>query len=550
MVIKMHFQNLKFKEKLWITYILIGILPILIWGIFSYQQTNYFLSLQARDSMERFSGNIFQAMENNLKKCADDFRYASNNQRIGDIINTEYDSAFAKYYDVTVQYDTQIDTICNLNGAISDVLVFAEGDLKNTRNSFLGTDEMPRWLKESLPGTPALVWHTDEQFLYIAQRVPYENSYEKLGVLMFQYDLSGVFPESLFSGMDETMRLTIYNAKKQEILQKGSIPGVQSDALEHSFSENGWTVTAEYDAAASSVAPFPIVLAMLLVLTVSVALMVLMVSLFASGLNRRIQILGLQLSAVVKSGFETKISSPYHDEIGEITNRVGDVIDEIKDKVDALYESWLIQRDAEIKALQSQINLHFLYNTLSSVNWAAIRSGNMEISRVVGALSTFYRSMLNKGNGITSVQSELQNIRAYLDIQLFTHRNSFDVFYEITPLVEQYSIPCLILQPLVENAIEHGTDLKREGRGSILICIGQEADQIIFEVQDNGKGMSPTEIEEILVKNVKGYGVKNIDHRLRLYFGRQYTLSVESHQGLGTKVTIKIPKWIYHAGEK
>ena len=194
-----------------------------------------------------------------------------------------------------------------------------------------------------------------------------------------------------------------------------------------------------------------------------------------------------------------------------------------------------------MKALQAQINPHFLYNSLSLINWMALESDQEEISKITLSLSMFYRTALNKGKNILKVRDEIKNMRSYLDIQLMMHDYEFDVDIQIDEDILDYNILNLILQPLIENAIDHGIDLKTDGRGCIKITGEKQNDQIALIVSDNGVGMSKEQAESILSNKSNGYGVKNVNERIKLYYGEQYHLKIESEIGIGTKVEITIP---------
>ena len=209
-----------------------------------------------------------------------------------------------------------------------------------------------------------------------------------------------------------------------------------------------------------------------------------------------------------------------------------------------LKEKQYRQQNAELTALQLQINPHFLYNTLSLINWKAIEADAEDISKITLALSTFYRTSLNKGKNVMSLSDELRNMRSYLDIQLMMHDYEFDVEFDVDESIGQYQSLNLMLQPLIENAIAHGIDVKTDGRGKLTITGKEDGDLIVLTVSDNGVGMSDEQAARILTEESKGYGVRNVNERIKLYYGEQYSLQIESKIGQGTKASIRIPKRI------
>ena len=195
-----------------------------------------------------------------------------------------------------------------------------------------------------------------------------------------------------------------------------------------------------------------------------------------------------------------------------------------------------------MKALQAQINPHFLYNSLSLINWKALEAGQNDISKLTLLLSAFYRTALNKGNNILSIGEEVKNVRSYIDIQLMMHDYNFDVEIEIPDKMKEYATLNLILQPLVENAIDHGIDLKEDGRGKISIEGKEQKDDIYLIVSDNGIGMEQEKAQQMLTKKSKGYGLRNVKERIELFFGTDYGVTVTSKPRHGTTICIHMPK--------
>ena len=214
---------------------------------------------------------------------------------------------------------------------------------------------------------------------------------------------------------------------------------------------------------------------------------------------------------------------------------------QVKHLFDTVYMEKMATKDAQIAALQAQINPHFLYNTLSLINWKALAAGEEDISRMTLAMSTFYRTALNRGRNVLQVEAELSNTRAYLEIQSMLHDGDFDYEIEVQPEILQCESLNLILQPLVENAIHHGIEEKTDGRGKISVRGWKEDNCVWFMVEDNGVGMEQKVADKILTMESKGYGVRNVDERIRLCYGEKYAMKVESVVGKGTKMTIHFP---------
>lgn len=216
------------------------------------------------------------------------------------------------------------------------------------------------------------------------------------------------------------------------------------------------------------------------------------------------------------------------------------------ERIETLMEEIIRQqnerRKSELDALQSQINPHFLYNTLSMMNWMAIRSNQMEISKVTLALSTFYRTALSKGEDVVTVENCIQNMQAYLEIQLTMHDNNFTVDWDIDPTIKNEKMPKLLLQPVVENAIEHGIDEKEDGDKKLFLSFRGNGDDVEITVRDNGMGMPQEKAETLVTYQAKGYGLKNVNDRIRLLYGEKYGIRIFSAPDEGTTVVMRFPK--------
>ena len=247
----------------------------------------------------------------------------------------------------------------------------------------------------------------------------------------------------------------------------------------------------------------------------------------------------------IHMGFrKVTVSSNSNDEVGVLIRSFRRMMDQMNHLISEVYEGKIRLQNSEMKALQAQINPHFLYNSLSIINWKALEAGEEEISRVTLALSTYYRTSLNRGETMTTVENELNNIRAYLKIQLIMHDNSFQVIENISLDTEAMCLqtPKLILQPFVENAIDHGLDLSEKEEKCLTVSASQDVDSIWFEIRDNGVGMEKEKAEEITSYQSKGYGVRNVCERIRVLYGTEGIVRVESSPGEGTTVAIQIPK--------
>jgi two-component system, sensor histidine kinase YesM len=235
------------------------------------------------------------------------------------------------------------------------------------------------------------------------------------------------------------------------------------------------------------------------------------------------------------------------DEIGRLAesyNLLGKHIEKLKKQ---LIRGEARKKEADMRALQAQINPHFLYNTLSSIHWIALMNEEKRIADMVGSLSDFLRFSLNKGKEFCLIQQEIAHIENYVRVQSIRFPDKFDVDYSMGPELSNTYMLKLLLQPLVENAMLHGIQ-KKEGRGSITIFVEKKGSRIDFVVMDDGVGMTEEQLGTIRdqLKQAdsstdSSYGLRNVHERLQLHYGEGNGLRIESKLNAGTRVSFSIP---------
>lgn len=260
----------------------------------------------------------------------------------------------------------------------------------------------------------------------------------------------------------------------------------------------------------------------------------------------RIEQLMNHMKRVEKGELEVNLQNEYKDEIGSLIEGFQKMVMRIRRLIQEVYIEKLIQKEYEMRALQQQINPHFLYNTLSMINFKALEVGENDISKITLALSSFYRTSLNKGKNTCTIKDEINNMKAYMDIQLMMHDYLFDFECEVDENILSCETLNLILQPIVENSIKHGIDLLDGSRRGLIKVYASLNDGIVYiMIEDNGVGMDQETMALMLSQNSKGYGMKNVHERIQLYYGQEYGLHIESVINQGTIITVKIPEIVY-----
>ena len=234
-------------------------------------------------------------------------------------------------------------------------------------------------------------------------------------------------------------------------------------------------------------------------------------------------------------------------EVSVLSDSLNTMIDKIDELLEQVKKEQVRLRKAEFELLQSQINPHFLYNTLDAIVWLAEAGEQKKVVSMVGSLSDFFRTSLNQGKDIITIKEELQHSRSYLEIQQMRYQDILNYEIDVPEELHRYLISKITIQPLVENALYHGIKNKR-GPGRIVISGRKEEDFLILQIEDNGIGMTKERLNQVkegmnqkIPTEKDIYGLYNVNERIRLNFGEKCGISIESIYGEGTVVSVILP---------
>ena len=231
-------------------------------------------------------------------------------------------------------------------------------------------------------------------------------------------------------------------------------------------------------------------------------------------------------------------------EVQELSDSFEHMVLRIQQLMSTVREEEINLRKTELKALQAQINPHFLYNTLDSIAWMCEQGRNADAVKMVHALARLFRISISRGHELIPIAKELEHAESYLQIQMYRYKNQFTYAFDADPDCLGFYCNKITLQPIIENSINHGLDLMVE-EGRIDVQVRMDGDDIVFSVRDNGVGMSEEQIEAIMHSEQTdrtGIGIRNVNDRLRIYFGKNYGLHITSEPDVGTCVEIRMPK--------
>ena len=285
-------------------------------------------------------------------------------------------------------------------------------------------------------------------------------------------------------------------------------------------------------------------------LMIVLAAIILITALFTSWLLSRLLDRPLRGLASAMESFESDADHfTYHPvggtrEVQELSCSFGHMVMRIQQLMTTVREEEVNLRKTELKALQAQINPHFLYNTLDSIAWMCEQGRNSDAVKMVHALATLFRISISKGHELIPIAKEIEHAESYLQIQKYRYKNRFTYHFYVDPACLEFLCNKITLQPIIENAISHGLDLLVD-EGRIDVSVSQDGEDILFAVEDNGVGMSQEQIVSIMEHGPKdrtGIGIRNVNDRLKIYFGKEYGLHITSQLDVGTRVEIRMPK--------
>lgn len=556
-------KSIKLRHKLFISYLAVTLIPLSILGVYSYQQSKEVQLKQANVVLQDNLGKIDDSLSYKLQRFDAAIELISYNPNFSHIFNEEYKSYYTMYLDLKEIVDPLINTTTSLNSDIQRIVIYTENNVTERFNSIMPISavEHAYWYKEAME-TIDTRWYIENGKVFGVRRIFGDINYDKKNLVYVE-----LVPEFLRDSLNlpdlPEAAAVVADSRGKVIYASGPASGRMGDAaalverrlqgaaddhpeylwLHRELRASNWSLSLMVPDDALTISPWKILRATLIIEGLCIVFLLLVGWIFSRVFVRRIQRLNHKMKLVEEGTLTISLKVHGGDEIGELESRFGKMLASINQLIEEGYKSKIVQREAELRALQAQINPHFLYNSLSVINWKAIDAGAEDISRVAGILSTFYRTTLNQGNDLILIKDELLNTKSYLEMQLIMHDYNFDVAYEVDDALLEQRMIKLVLQPIVENAIEHGIDQKREGRGALLIrgCIGENGETLVFTVEDNGPGMPAGVAEEVLVKQSRGYGLRNVHQRIQVQYGSRYGVEVSSEPGRWTRVSVTIP---------
>lgn len=526
-------QSKTFKEKIFRSFMLAIAIPVILLSLFVFAQTK----TMARQTQEEALSDVLLQTERNITTHVDDFRHSlsllTENTAFQSALYTENISMFDRYLFFRDTFDPSLDYIRVTNPAIDRILFFTDSSYANQRLNILSLEGMKEFPldPQKLRSNNAQWVELDTETLGVFGGFPGSTSF-KTFVLM-TVKKKDIFP--VFYSSEGRILGGIFLENKQ------IYPPNPIDFTKHyqaKIENTPWTLYLNESSLPKTDSTFLFIAIITILCSIGIAYY--MSRFFTRNISQEITHLKQRVNLAL-SNDPKPIIIEQQEEFLELSNDIQDMLEMVLALQKENYTNHLESKDREYRAMINQINSHFLYNTLSAVNWHAVLSGQEEISYAIQLLSKYYRTTLNKGKNKISLQDELDNVQTYIDLQLFLHPNRFTVHYDIDSTLLEVPIIHLLFQPIVENAIEHGfsQDLPNQ---LLSIKIQRETDDIFsIKIEDNGTGFNIEQLDNIFVQKTQGYGLSNINQRIKFYFGDKYGLLFDSQKGMGTLVTILLP---------
>ena len=557
------FNGIKLRYKLAIFYSLFCFLPVMLLFWLSFLQMRSIIDDKGKMNLQSYLQQSVSSMDRTLDGYNSLSDYIAFDRTLAEVFSMEYGTPYEQYEQLTQKVDPILRTASYFHGGMQQITIYTDNGMVKHDTTVAPVSEIEEtdWYQKTLEH-PGLNWFVNyqEKTLFSARKLAFSGAREGVNILYMDVDYQKlftpyaetlisecglyitdqdgklVFEESRFSGKNQNYDLTY-----SEFLEQRDRGSTDYIILCEQSNTTGWTVWLYQPVGLAGEAMRPIGVMAGVTILICIFVAVLAYFITSGMVSSRIERLTHFMQEVQEGSMDMQMESDDRDEIGMLYRGFGSMMKRIRTLINEVYLSKITQKEAELKALQAQINPHFLYNTLSLINWKALAAGEEDISRMTLELSTFYRTALNRGRNVLQVETELSNTRAYLEIQSMLHDGNFDYEIEAQTEILQCESLNLILQPLVENAIHHGIEEKTDGRGKITVRGWKEDNCVWFMVEDNGVGMEQEVADKILTMESKGYGVRNVNERIRLCYGEKYAMKVESVVGKGTKMTIHFP---------
>ena len=557
--IRKKFRDMKYRHKLTILLVISSLVPMTMLALYSHNSMSRLVRHNEVEDTSSILEQTRESIDSQIEVYTGLINYLTYSPDIEEVINEKNMDNYVAYAKYTQIVDPLLTVPKSYHDAINQIQIFADSIKVRHEYTLVPMDEIGQeWWSSQLNDEVQVQWLVNTEKPEIAAVRNIYDGRNRTAVLCITLDYNKIFKPLKNIISDESGTMVLDHSQnivyRDENIQDNDLADLrESDKIleqiskeyvaVNSTSQNtGWKFYLYKTKKSVEKSVYQMLLAEIPLIAGCVLIIFILGMAFSRLFTRKIEMLTENMDQVNHGSREVTVTSDAEDEVGVLIRSFRRMMGEIDRLISEVYENKIALKEFELKALTAQINPHFLYNSLSIINWMAIKSGQKEISKVTLDLSTFYRTALSKGEDMVTVENCIRNIEAYLSIQLVMHDNDFTVEWKIDPQVKAEKVPKLILQPVVENALEHGLDVKEEGDKILQLSFLDAGDAVLLRVEDNGMGMEQSVAESLVTYQAEGYGLKNVNDRICLLYGEEYKIRITSSVGKGTVVEMRIPK--------
>lgn len=573
-------SNLRFRQKMLLAFFLLTLLPVALIGFFSYQKSESIIQQKTKEYNIDVLTEVSRNIEFKLVEISRVYYSIFTNADVQQALLRDKEGFRSEQEAIEARKKVEhllLEAILDSDD-LESIYVFSESGRQY--NSLTAgyplsiTDEEKAQIAAA-KGSP--VWFDpDPRRLVIpgGRAINDLNKQSLIGYIVFNYKEQGlrhIYNEinlhqkgdiflvndqgRIISSADRSLISTMAGGGYMRQILAGGTQGFFSYDVEgknhyiayKQIEGTGWRIISVISAAQYEKEAISLKNWLLMIIALNVAFFLLISIMWSSNMSRPLRELARMMLRVEQGKFDVRYEYPYRDEIGVLSRNFNNMVERINYLIHKVYQEQLLQQRSELKYLKFQINPHFLFNTLDTIHWLAVLRGVPELGDMTKKLGDIMREGI-KGDDFIMVDREIRNIHNYLDIQKYRFGDRMSVSIDVAEDILHIKVPKFILQPVVENAIVHGIEQKI-GEGVIHIRGSAQDELLLFSVSDNGDGMERSRLDKLRLDRAddderpgQGIGLKNVHQRIRLYYGPEYGLRIDSEPGRGTTVTICLPR--------
>lgn len=532
-----------FWKQLILSFILVIMIPVLcLGGFIFYSAYQYIRGQRMTESI-----NLIQQNQQNLdswaKQCESSVRYLTANYTLQEFLQMD-ESRYVAVNQSARVVSTVLYGVLLSTRDYEKITVYTDKEFSAMSNLLESAQEVreKEWYQDVL-ATSGIKWWYQNHHFYVGKKITTAYPVKVIGVLVIEMKESA-FSDNLSMLENVPASISVRDGKESicECITGGYF---EKSGLVKTleWGNTGWVLDYKIDDGYYRQTPFGGLGAPMIVICIVLAIAFSSMSLLSHFLVRDLKTLVESVNEVQSGNLDVELRPSDIYEIHILSESIRGMLNRIKRLIHQVYDKEIERQRLELNLLQSKISPHFLYNNLSVINWLAIDCGEERISEIATEMAVFYRTALNKGKTVDSLRVEIENVRAYINLILCAHEGAFEASYDIDEKLMDYKLPTFILQPLVENAIEHGINQLEKEKGKIRISAEKKGEELVLRVFDNGKSLYQKTGEGIFGKENYGYGTGNVDKRIQLLFGAEYGLTI-SVNAEGTTATVRLKNQI------